>query len=223
MIIAIDGPAATGKSTTAMAVAEKLGFTYLDTGAMYRAVTLSVIDRGISLDDKDSLKTFLNMLEINMYFDDKVFKVEINSRDVTRKIRDPKITSRVSKVSAVQEIRKAMVNLQRQMVVGKNCVVEGRDIGTVVFPEADLKFFMIADVRVRAERRQKDLLVIGKNKNIGELEVDIKKRDNKDSSRTHSPLLKSDDAIIIDTSNLEFEEQVNLIIELTKKYKKEMT
>jgi len=223
MIIAIDGPAATGKSTTAIAVAEKLGFTYLDTGAMYRAVTLSVIDRGISLDDKDSLKTFLNMLEINMYFDDKVFKVEINSRDVTRKIRDPKITSRVSKVSAVQEIRKAMVNLQRQMVVGKNCVVEGRDIGTVVFPEADLKFFMIADVRVRAERRQKDLLVIGKNKNIGELEVDIKKRDNKDSSRTHSPLLKSDDAIIIDTSNLEFEEQVNLIIELTKKYKKEMT
>ena len=223
MIIAIDGPAATGKSTTAIAVAEKLGFTYLDTGAMYRAVTLSVIDRGISLDDKDSLKTFLNMLEINMYFDDKVFKVEINSRDVTRKIRDPKITSRVSKVSAVQEIRKAMVNLQRQIVVGKNCVVEGRDIGTVVFPEADLKFFMIADVRVRAERRQKDLLVIGKNKNIGELEVDIKKRDNKDSSRTHSPLLKSDDAIIIDTSNLEFEEQVNLIIELTKKYKKEMT
>ena len=223
MIIAIDGPAATGKSTTAIAVAEKLGFTYLDTGAMYRAVTLSVIDRGISLDDKDSLKTFLNMLEINMYFDDKVFKVEINSRDVTRKIRDPKITSRVSKVSAVQEIRKAMVNLQRQMVVGKNCVVEGRDIGTVVFPEADLKFFMIADVRVRAERRQKDLLVLGKNKNIGELEVDIKKRDNKDSSRTHSPLLKSDDAIIIDTSNLEFEEQVNLIIELTKKYKKEMT
>jgi len=223
MIIAIDGPAATGKSTTAIAVAEKLGFTYLDTGAMYRAVTLSVIDRGISLDDKDSLKTFLNMLDINMYFDDKVFKVEINNRDVTRKIRDPKITSRVSKVSAVQEIRKAMVNLQRQMVVGKNCVVEGRDIGTVVFPEADLKFFMIADVRVRAERRQKDLLVIGKNKNIGELEVDIKKRDNKDSSRTHSPLLKSDDAIIIDTSNLEFEEQVNLIIELTKKYKKEMT
>ena len=223
MIIAIDGPAATGKSTTAIAVAEKLGFTYLDTGAMYRAVTLSVIDRGISLDDKDSLKTFLNMLEINMYFDDKVFKVEINSRDVTRKIRDPKITSRVSKVSAVQEIRKAMVNLQRQMVVGKNCVVEGRDIGTVVFPEAGLKFFMIADVRVRAERRQKDLLVLGKNKNIGELEVDIKKRDNKDSSRTHSPLLKSDDAIIIDTSNLEFEEQVNLIIELTKKYKKEMT
>ncbi|MBH49736.1 MAG: cytidylate kinase [Candidatus Marinimicrobia bacterium] len=223
MIIAIDGPAATGKSTTAIAVAEELGFTYLDTGAMYRAVTFSVIDRGISLDDKDSLKIFLNMLDINMYFDDKVFKVEINDRDVTGKIRDPEITSRVSEVSAVQEIRKAMVNLQRQMVVGKNCVVEGRDIGTVVFPEADLKFFMVADVRVRAERRQKDLLVIGKNKNIGELEVDIKKRDNKDSSRTHSPLLKSDDAIIIDTSNLEFEEQVNLIIELTKNYKKEMT
>ena len=223
MIIAIDGPAATGKSTTAIAVARELGFTYLDTGAMYRAVTLLVIDREISLDDKDFLKSFLNMLDINMYFDDKVFKVEINNRDVTGKIRDPKVPSRVSEVSAIREIRKAMVNLQRQMVVGKNCVVEGRDIGTVVFPEADLKFFMVADVRVRAKRRQKDLLVIGKNKNIGELEVDIKKRDNKDSSRTHSPLLKSDDAIIIDTSNLEFEEQVNLIIELTKKYEKEMT
>lgn len=223
MIIAIDGLAATGKSTTAIAVAERLGFAYLDTGAMYRAVTLLVIDRGISLDDKDSLKTFLNMLDFNIKFEDKVFKIEINNQDVTGKIRDPKVTSRVSEVSAVPEIRIAMVNLQRQMVFGKNSVVEGRDIGTVVFPEADFKFFMVADARVRAERRQKDLLVIGRSKNINELEVDIKKRDNKDSSRTHSPLLKSDDAIIIDTSNLVFDEQVNLIIEITKKHKKEIT
>ena len=223
MIIAIDGPAATGKSSTAKAVAEKLGFMYLDTGAMYRAVTLAVLEKDISLTHVYTLESFLTSLDLNILYLEKTLVIELDQVDVTKHIRDPKVTAKVSEVSALPAVRKAMVKFQRKLVSDKDCIVEGRDIGTVVFPNADLKFYMIADSSIRAERRKKDLLNLGKNKDIGELETEIKSRDRKDSTRVHSPLSKAEDSIIIDTSHLDFREQVNMIVEKIKTEQKGKT
>ena len=220
MIIAIDGPAATGKSSTAKAVAEKLGFMYLDTGAMYRAVTLAVLERDISLTNEYTLESFLTSLDLNILYIEKTLMIELDQLDVTDRIRDPEVTAKVSEVSALPAVRKTMVKFQRKLASGKDCIVEGRDIGTVVFPNADLKFYMIADASIRAERRQKDLLTLGKNKDISELETEIKNRDRKDSTRVHSPLSKAEDSIIIDTSHLDFHEQVNMIVEKIKTLQK---
>ena len=223
MIIAIDGPAATGKSSTAKAVAEELGFTYLDTGAMYRAVTLAVLKKNISLTHDYDIKSFLASLDLNILYLEKTLVIELDQVDVTKHIRDPKVTAKVSEVSALPAVRKAMVKFQRKLVSDKDCIVEGRDIGTVVFPNADLKFYMIADSSIRAERRKKDLLNLGKNKDIGELATEIKSRDRKDSTRVHSPLSKAEDSIIIDTSHLDFREQVNMIVEKIKTEQKGKT
>ena len=223
MIIAIDGPAATGKSSTAKAVAEELGFTYLDTGAMYRAVTLAVLEKNISLTHDYDIKSFLASLDLNILYLEETLVIELDQVDVTKHIRDPKVTAKVSEVSALPAVRKAMVKFQRKLASDKDCIVEGRDIGTVVFPNADLKFYMIADSRIRAERRKKDLLTLGKNKDISELETEIKNRDRKDSTRVHSPLSKAEDSIIIDTSHLDFREQVNMIVEKIKTEQKGKT
>ena len=223
MIIAIDGPAATGKSSTAKAVAEKLGFMYLDTGAMYRAVTLAVLEKDISLTHEYTLESFLTSLDLNILYIEKTLMIELDQLDVTDRIRDPEVTAKVSEVSALPAVRKTMVKFQRKLASGKDCIVEGRDIGTVVFPNADLKFYMIADASIRAERRKKDLLTLGKNKDISELETEIKNRDRKDSTRVHSPLSKAEDSIIIDTSHLDFHEQVNMIVEKIKTVQKGKT
>ena len=223
MIIAIDGPAATGKSSTAKAVAEKLGFMYLDTGAMYRAVTLAVLERDISLTNEYTLESFLTSLDLNILYIEKTLMIELDQLDVTDRIRDPEVTAKVSEVSALPAVRKTMVKFQRKLASDKDCIVEGRDIGTVVFPNADLKFYMIADAGIRAERRKKDLLTLGKNKDISELETEIKNRDRKDSTRVHSPLSKAEDSIIIDTSHLDFHEQVNMIVEKIKTLQKGKT
>jgi len=223
MIIAIDGPAATGKSSTAKAVAEKLGFMYLDTGAMYRAVTLGVLEKDISLTNEYTLESFLTSLDLNILYIEKTLMIELDQLDVTDRIRDPEVTAKVSEVSALPAVRKTMVKFQRKLASDKDCIVEGRDIGTVVFPDADLKFYMIADSSIRAERRKKDLFNLGKNKDIGELETEIKNRDRKDSTRVHSPLSKAEDSIIIDTSHLDFREQVNMIVEKIKTEQKGKT
>ena len=223
MIIAIDGPAATGKSSTAKAVAERLGFMYLDTGAMYRAVTLAVLEKGISLTHVYTLESFLTSLDLNILYLEKTLMIELDQLDVTDRIRDPEVTAKVSEVSALPAVRKTMVKFQRKLASDKDCIVEGRDIGTVVFPNADLKFYMIADASIRAERRKKDLLTLGKNKDVSELETEIKNRDRKDSTRVHSPLSKAEDSIIIDTSHLDFHEQVNIIVEKIKTIQKGKT
>ena len=223
MIIAIDGPAATGKSSTAKAVAERLGFMYLDTGAMYRAVTLAVLEKDISLTHEYTLESFLTSLDLNILYIEKTLMIELDQLDVTDRIRDPEVTAKVSEVSALPAVRKTMVKFQRKLASDKDCIVEGRDIGTVVFPNADLKFYMIADAGIRAERRKKDLLTLGKNKDISELETEIKNRDRKDSTRVHSPLSKAEDSIIIDTSHLDFHEQVNMIVEKIKTIQKGKT
>ncbi|HIA94922.1 MAG TPA: (d)CMP kinase [Candidatus Marinimicrobia bacterium] len=209
MIIAIDGPSASGKSTTAKGVAEKLGFTHLDTGAMYRAVTWGLKNAEITADDIEMIRHFLS--EIEIYFD-ATNRIHLNGVDVSREIRSGNISSRVSAVSAVIEVREKMVKIQRQIAKGNNCVLEGRDIGTVVFPNAEFKFFLIADVDVRAKRRLIDFEKMGETKTISELIADIRRRDELDSSRDHSPLIQAEDAIPIDTSQLTIDEQINKII-----------
>ncbi|NOZ03923.1 MAG: (d)CMP kinase [FCB group bacterium] len=217
MIIAIDGPAASGKSTTARRVAEELGITYLDTGAMYRAVTLAVLEQGIDIRDEAALKKLLSTLDLSLRTESGKTVITLNGRDVSERIRASDVTAHVSAVSAVPAVREAMVKLQRELGNRNDSVVEGRDIGTVVFPEADHKFYIVADYRTRAERRQKDLRQIGEERSLAELMEDLKRRDKKDSSRDHSPLKRAADAIVIDTSRLSIEEQVKIIVDKVKK------
>ena len=209
MIIAIDGPSASGKSTTAKGVAEKFEITHVDTGAMYRAVTLGLKLSGISPNDDASICQYLS--EIELYFDANN-KIHLNGADVSYEIRSGDISSRVSAVSAIPEVREKMVITQRRIAGEQNCVLEGRDIGTVVFPNAEFKFFLIADIDVRAKRRLIELEKMGETKSISELIEDIRRRDQLDSSRDHSPLIKAKDAIPIDTSQLTINEQIKKII-----------
>jgi cytidylate kinase len=211
MIIAIDGPSASGKSTTAKGIAEKLEIMHLDTGAMYRAVTLGLKNAGISHDDLGAVQGFLS--EVEIYFD-KNNQIHLNGVNISKEIRINDISSRVSAVSAIPEVRKKMVMIQRQIAKGNDCVLEGRDIGTVVFPNAEFKFFLIADLEIRAKRRLIELVEMGELKSVSELIDDIKRRDEFDSSRDHSPLKKAEDAIPIDTSHITIDEQINKIINL---------
>ena len=211
MIIAIDGPSASGKSTTAKGVAEKLGITHLDTGAMYRTVTWGLKKASIHPSDDKKVRDFLKGLEI--YFD-ALNHIWLNGEDVSVEIRTGDISSRVSAVSAIPEVREKMVKIQRQIAGKKDCVLEGRDIGTVVFPDAEYKFFLVADTEIRAKRRLLDLERIGETSTLAELMDDIERRDAVDSSREHSPLLQAEDAIPIDTSHLTINEQINKIVNL---------
>jgi small subunit ribosomal protein S1 len=213
MIIAIDGPAASGKSTTAKIVAKELGFAYFDTGAMYRAVTLATIQKNIDIENETELAELLKVLELEIENKDGKTVLKMDGKNIAKAIRSVDVTSRVSSVSAVPIVREKMVKIQQELGVKTNCVMEGRDIGTVVFPNADAKFFITADYRSRAERRQKDLVVIGEDKSIDDLITDLKLRDKKDSTRLKSPLKKANDAIEIDTSNMTVKEQVSIIVE----------
>ncbi len=216
MIVAIDGPAATGKSTTAKLVAQKLSFTYLDTGAMYRCVTLSVLQNQIAMDDEPALGHLLDGVEIQLDQKGGQLVVRLNGENVTTEIRKAEVTSNVSAVSALPQVREALVRIQRQIAKGQNCVMEGRDIGTIVFPDAEFKFFLVADDFVRAKRRQMDLTAIGEEKSIDELVEEIRRRDAFDSGRSHSPLRKADDAIEVNTSEMTIDEQVDFIVNRVK-------
>ena len=216
MIIAIDGPAASGKSTTARLVAERLSFTYLDTGAMYRAVTLAAIEQNIDPIDQKSLKGLLDSIDLDLSTRNRETQISLNDRDVSELIRSIEVTANVSAVSAEPLVREAMVVMQRMIGNRQDCVIEGRDIGTVVFPTAEFKFFIVADYTARAHRRQLDLEQLGEQRSLNELINDLKIRDQKDSSRAHSPLRKAADAIEIDTSNLTIEQQVTLIVDQVK-------
>ena len=214
MIIAIDGPSASGKSTTAKGVAERLGITHLDTGAMYRAVTLGIIEHGIDLDNHERICKFLEELEINF---DSLNDIWANGHNVTGKIRTTEVSSNVSAVSAISQVREKMVPIQRAIAEGSDCLLEGRDIGTVVFPNADYKFFLVADLEIRAKRRLVELEKIGEFSSLSELISDIQNRDRLDSSRHISPLVQAEDAIAIDTSNLTIDEQIEKIVEIINK------
>lgn len=216
IIITIDGTAASGKSTTAKEVAKRLGYIYLDTGAMYRALTLKVLRVKIDPDDIERLCGLLNVTEIYI---DRKRKVWLDGEDVTSQIRTPEIDKLVSIISAIPVVRQRLVALQRE--IGKNggLVCEGRDIGTVVFPEAQLKIYMDAELSERAKRRKKELN--GKNIHVGEEEVTqgLSDRDKIDSSRSHGPLRIPKGAIVIDTTHLSREEEIERVLEEVEKLK----
>jgi cytidylate kinase len=214
MIIAIDGPAASGKSTTAQKVAERLGINYLDTGAMYRAVTLAILLQKLDFEDEQAVKALLDKTIIDIQWNDDKMTLLLNGEDVTDAIRSVEVTRFVSAVSAKPYVREKMVHIQRQVGNRSDCVVEGRDIGTVVFPEAEWKFYIIADYHSRAKRRQLDLEALGDERSLGEIVEDLKLRDQLDSTRLLSPMKKSDQAIEIDTTDLTVDEQVDKIINI---------
>ena len=212
-IIAIDGPAGSGKSSTAREVAKRLNYVYVDTGAMYRAVTLKVIEKNIDIKDEEQIADEARNLNINFKWINDQHHTFLGDRDISIAIRTKEVADLVSPVSVIPAVREHLADLQRKMGDTQNIVMEGRDIGTNVFPDADFKFFMIADVYVRAKRRINDYRKVGQEIDIEEIAAEIRKRDKIDSSRSHSPLKKAQDAIEIDTSALKFEKQVEMIID----------
>lgn len=210
--LAIDGPAGSGKSTISSLIAKKLGWTHIDTGAMYRAVTLQALELGINLNEEAQYR-FLETSTIHYDYN----RIYINDRDVTDAIRSEAVTENVSLVSSFPYVRKKLVELQQQAAKNGNIIMDGRDIGTVVIPNADLKIFLTANVEERAKRRYKEHIKKGKESQISKVIEDIVIRDRKDSTRKESPLCKADDAIVLDTTYLTIEEVVNKIIELTDK------
>ncbi|MBI2420323.1 MAG: (d)CMP kinase [Ignavibacteriales bacterium] len=216
IIIAIDGPAGSGKSTTAKLVAQQLGFLYIDTGAMYRAVTYMAIQNNL-LDDTYSLTDDDKKAKITLSYENDCTKVSLNNEDVTEAIRNPEINANVSFVSAIGPIREEMIRQQREMGSRNGVVMEGRDIGTVVFPDADLKVFMVAALQTRAQRRFEELTLHGKKAALLDVMENLETRDSIDSSREVNPLMKAADAIEIDTTHVTIDNQVSLIVNLAKK------
>ena len=214
MIIAIDGPAASGKSTAAIGIAKRLSITYLDTGAMYRAVTFGLLENDIGFKESSNIENFLEKIEIKFSESPTGVLLTLNGRNITKEIRSAVVTNNVSEVSALESVRKSMVQIQRKIAGVDDCILEGRDIGTVVFPNADFKFFLIANEKARAVRRLKDLKTIGEKGSIEKVMMDLKRRDLKDSTRRYSPLKRSDDAIIIDTSELGINEVIDKIVNI---------
>lgn len=209
-VITIDGPAGSGKSTVAKLLAKKLGFFYVDTGAMYRAITLKFIKKNLSLKDKVKIINLAKNSKILLKNTSKGLKVYLDTKDVTQDIRRPEVTKYVSEISAIPEVRKEMLVQQRKIATKRNCVFEGRDMGTVVFPNAFKKFYIDAHFSERVERRWREL----KDKKLTRSQVreDLKKRDKIDSERECAPLKKAQDAIYIDTTDMTVEEVVKVIL-----------
>lgn len=215
IIIAIDGYSACGKSTTAKAVAKILGYRYIDSGAMYRAVTLYFLDHHVALTNPREVTKALQEIKISFQVNAHgLTETFLNGLIVEKKIRKMRIAENVSQVSAIKEVRSAMVDLQRKMGREKGIVMDGRDIGTVVFPTADLKLFLTADVLVRAFRRQKELLEKEDLVDLDTVIANLKKRDEIDSNRAESPLLMAPDATLIDTTHITVDEQVEEVVRL---------
>ena len=209
--IAIDGPAASGKSTAAKGVAKALDFLYLDTGAMYRAITLYMIEKGLDTRSEEDAKSILD--EVTMR-EDKNGHIFLNERDVTERVREEDVTKLVSYACAHKAVRERLVALQREMAKGESIVMDGRDTGTVVLPDATLKVYQVASVESRAKRRYLEELSKGKEASLDEIQKDIERRDYIDSHREHSPLRKAEDAILLDTSDLTIQEEIDAILSL---------
>ncbi|MFA6468371.1 MAG: (d)CMP kinase [Bacteroidota bacterium] len=217
IIIAIDGPAASGKSTTAKRVAAQLGYLHVDTGAMYRAMALKVLRQRIEPHNAASIAALADTTSVRLVSTNGKVIVILDGEEVSDEIRLPEVTNIVSPVSTVTEVRKLMVKEQRAMGHDGGIVLEGRDIGTIVFPDAELKIFMIADVHERAVRRKKELNDKGVEVALDVLEKEIEERDRIDSGRSVSPLRKAEDAIELDTTNLTIEQQVEFIVEKARR------
>ena len=212
-IIAIDGPASSGKSTSAMLVAQKLGYLYIDTGAMYRAITLLAIENNV-LNNSDEVIALANASKIDLVYTAGTTKVFLNARDVTENIRSKEVNKFVSPISKISGVREVLVKKQRILAQNNSGIVmEGRDIGSVVFPDADLKIFLTASIEQRTVRRVKEYDSKGIKVSIEEIKSNLESRDKIDSSRENSPLIKAPDAFEVDTSKVTIEQQVEIILE----------
>ena len=215
--IAIDGPAGAGKSSIAKALSKRLGYIYIDTGAMYRAVALFFVENNISDGTDSRIESLLDKLEISIKYEDGAQKVILNGEDVTDKLRLEEIGKLASKFSAIGSVREKLVALQRKLAQKENVVMDGRDIGTVVLPNADLKIYLSASSKVRAKRRYLELLEKGHTDlDINEIEDEIIKRDDADMNREISPLKQADDAYYLDSSDMTLEEVVSKILSMVK-------
>ncbi|MDP8260029.1 MAG: (d)CMP kinase [Candidatus Gygaella obscura] len=217
MIIAIDGPAGSGKSTVARLLARKLQFLYIDTGAMYRAITLVVLESNTDVNNEQSIARFAYESKIKLINqEDGSIKIFLNEKDVSFQIRQPQITSVVSDISRIQGVREAMLKLQRELGNSNNSVLEGRDIGTVVFPHAEVKFFLDADFKERVRRRFEENNQKNIDTTFSQVEADLANRDRIDSTRKIAPLKKAEDAVMIDTTFLSIDQAVDKLYSLVK-------
>ena len=215
--IAIDGPAGAGKSSIAKALSKRLGYIYIDTGAMYRAVALFFVENNVSDGTDSRIESLLDKLEISIKYEDGAQKVILNGEDVTDKLRLEEIGKLASKFSAIGSVREKLVALQRKLAQKENVVMDGRDIGTVVLPNADLKIYLSASSKVRAKRRYLELLEKGHTDlDINDIEDEIIKRDEADMNREISPLKQADDAYYLDSSDMTLEEVVSKILSMVK-------
>ncbi len=213
-MIAIDGYSSCGKSTLAKALAKKLGFIYIDSGAMYRAITLYFLRNNVDFENHDAVVDALQHIELNFHSKDYESHITLNGEEVSDEIRLMPVSEAVSPVSAIKEVRKEMVKQQQRMGKSKNIVMDGRDIGTAVFPDAQVKFFMTADPKIRAERRYNEMLAKGDTTiTLEEVFENIAHRDYADTTREESPLTRAEDAIILDNTDITEEEQLAFALE----------
>ena len=212
--VAIDGPAGAGKSTIAKAVSKKLGYIYIDTGALYRTVGLNALRLGVDIqNDEEVSSTLTDELSVELKFVDGEQRMFLNGEDVSLAIRSPEASMAASRVSAVPAVRKYLFDLQKNLAKSNNCIMDGRDIGTVVLPDADVKIFLTASPEARALRRHKELIEKGMDASYDDVLADMIKRDYDDSHRAIAPLKQADDAVLCDTSELTLDQSVELIIE----------
>jgi cytidylate kinase len=217
LIVAIDGPAGSGKSTSAKLIAKKLGYVYIDTGAMYRAITYLALEQE-AVNDETRIIELARSCKIDLDYKDGEVIVLLNGKNISKEIRSAEVNSHVSDVSKISDVRKVLVEKQREMgAKGKGVVMEGRDIGTVVFPNADVKIFLTASLDIRANRRTKEYNENGSKVLVDDIKSNLSNRDKIDSSRNDSPLIKASDAVEVDTTNVSIDEQVNLILVEVKK------
>ena len=214
--IAIDGPAGAGKSTIAKIVAKDLGFIYVDTGAMYRTLALACFRDGIDTSDEAAVVAKCESVEVTLGYEDGEQKVFLNGEDVSTEIRREEIGNLTSTIAVYPGVRAILVKLQKDLASKNNVVMDGRDIGTAVLPNADLKIYLTASVETRAKRRYDQLLENGQTGDLKEIEKDIEDRDYRDMNREVSPLTQAEDAVLVDSSNMTIEEVVNKIISLTE-------
>ena len=218
IVVAIDGYSSCGKSTLAKALAKKLHFIYVDSGAMYRAVTLYFINQGIKLDDESAIERALKDIHLNFHSRDYQTHITLNDEEVSEEIRKMHVSEIVSEVSALRSVRKEMVKQQQRMGELKNMVMDGRDIGTTVFPFADVKIFMTADPKIRAERRYKESKEKGELISLEEIFDNIAHRDFLDTTRRESPLMRAKDAIVLDNTTLNEKQQLEFALERVKPF-----
>lgn len=213
--VAIDGPAGAGKSTIAKAAAKELGFIYVDTGALYRAVAYNAVKNGV-IDDEQGIISMLDDTKVELKYVEDVQSVYLNGEDVSGFIRTPEISMGASKVSAIPQVREFLLNLQREIAKTNNVIMDGRDIATVVLPDAEVKIFLFASPECRAERRYKELVEKGENVSFDDVLKDVNQRDYQDSHREIAPLKPSEESIMADTSELTLQESIDLIVNTIK-------